>query len=231
MRAVYSAILLSGLIPLTSCSVAKWVDTATPLRSPPSPSSASKDAPPDLRVPFRIEVLDSPRKLQSERSYPQSITQQALVWNEKGLNWQMSFPPRRYAYTGVVLRKALNLAPHKDRMNLVFRLQPASIARFLSVALLDQPETGQPALADVPLASFAPKNDDGWQTVKVPLSAFPPGEVLDADPDVHELGAVPHPDADRPLDWTQIREIRFISPGANIPARQIAVRDLRVQRQ
>ncbi len=224
------SIFLAAILALTGCCRLNPGDRSH-TTNPPTPLSASKDALPNFRTPARIAILNSPRQLQTDVVYPPLISQQALVWTEAGLNWKIRFPPRRYAYAGIVLRKPINLAEHKDRMNLVLRIQPATMARHLVIALVDKPESAPPAYSDVALADFVSGGAADQQLIKIPLSAFTAGEVLDLDPADHELGAETHVHESRALDWTRIGEIRIVSPGGNIPAKQISIQDLLLQRK
>jgi hypothetical protein len=126
-----------------------------------------------------------------------------------------------------MLTEPLDLAEFRANLRLVFRLRPARLAAFLSVAVLDHPADATPALSDVWLLDYAPPAGDGWTTVSIPLSAFPAG-ILAGSETAEQLAA--NDALQRELDWKSIREFRLISTGGRIPSDEIAVRDLRIQR-
>lgn len=198
-----------------------------PFHEQPLPSSASLEPLPNPAVPRRIDILDSPVRLHSEVSYPPYLTRHRLIWDSDGLDWRLRFPSLRYAYASILLRRPIDLQAHYRNMRLMFKIRPARATAFLSVALLDRPETGPPAIADVWMIDRAPSSGDGWTTVSIPLVDFPLGALTD-----------PNVDADftfpayeyRALDWGRIQEIRIISPGGRVPAKEISIRDLRFQR-
>lgn len=169
--------------------------------------------------------------LKTESVYPPFMTRQRLIWDDQGLEWRMRFPTRQYAYATVLLKAPLDLREIRDSMQLVFRLRPARMAPFLSIAALDRPEAAPPAISDVWLLERAPPGDDGWITIRIPLKAFPLAAVMEGDaPDANPATAPSRTPMYRELDWTRIQEFRFVSPGGRIPAEEIVVRDLRLQR-
>lgn len=220
--------LLAAL--LCGCSSIELPESLNPLYDPPAPSSVSIDPAPNLSVPRRIAILDTPRQLMTESVYPPFLTRQKLVWDGDGMEWRMRFPTRQYAYATFVLKQPINLQAYHNDMKLVFRFRPARLAAFLSVALLDRPVDATPALSDVWLLDHAPPAGDGWTTVSIPLSAFPHGTLTSDQP--LEEGAEPaaQPALNRELDWARIQEVRFVSQGGRIPAEEIVVRDVRLQR-
>ena len=215
-----------GLALLSACSHLP-ADLST-FSHPPAPSSASLESAEDRAKPRKIILLESPRHLQTESVYPPMMTRQKLVWGGDGMEWHMRFPSRRYAYATFVLKRPIDLASYRNEMRLVFRIRPARLAGFLSIALLDRPTSGAPALSDVWLLDVAPPSGDGWTTVSIPLSAFPAGTLADAMAAESDM-AVPA-GIHRDLDWSRIQEIRFVSQGGRIPSEDILVRDLRIQR-
>jgi hypothetical protein len=142
----------------------------------------------------------------------------------------MRFPPRQYAYASIILRKPIDLGAHYQHMRLIFDLRPARSVNFLSVGIVDRPRAGAPALSDVALLNRAPLLGDGWTRVIVPLIDFPLGATLEWNSAPQEPTASPTNVGQRPLDWSRIQEIRIISPGGEIPAQEIAVRDIRFER-
>lgn len=225
MRLINQLALLFFALLLAGCrSVPSGMN---PFHQKPLPASASLEPPPNPAVPNRINLLDSPRQLYHEVSYPPFLTRQRFIWDGDGLDWRLRFPSRRYAYASASLRRPIDLQAHYRNMRLVFKIRPARATAFLSVALLDRPETGPPALADVWMIDRAPPLGDGWTTVSIPLADFPLGAP--ADPKVDVASTLPAHEH-RALHWGRIQEIRIISPGGRIPADEISIRDLRFQR-
>lgn len=210
---------------LTGCTALPL--DGVPLRTKKPSLSASLEPPPNPSVPSRINLLSSPRALRSEFSYPPMMTRQRLIWDEDGLEWRLRFPARQYAYAAVILRRPTDLKLYYSRMRLMFKIRPARMTAFLSVALADRPTSGFPALSDVPLIDRAPPLGDGWTTVSIPLNDFPAATIFDSAPGVVMAATA---DVQRALDWASIQEIRIISSGGRIPAHEIFIRDVRFQR-
>lgn len=224
MRPLRSICLLGcGLLAACAHVRPEW----NPIHNPAAPSSASLTPLPNPRIPRRIAILDNPRSLKTESVHPPGLTRQRILWDGEGLEWRMRFPARRYAYTRVALKEPLNVANYRNQLRLVFRLRPARLAPFLSIGLVDSPETGAPALSDVWLMDYASPVGNEWTTVSIPLSQFPTGTLAG---EATAPPSVPEEALHRELDWTRVREFRFISTGGRIPAEEIVVRDLRIQR-
>ncbi len=218
-------ICLLGCCGLTACSHAPmdW----TPRDNPPAPLSASLTPPPNPRAPRRIAILANPRLLKSEILHPAGITHQRILWDGTGMEWRARFPARRYAYAGFALKEPVDVAGFRADLRLVFRLRPARLAPFLSIALLDRPTNAVPTLSDVWLMDHTLSDGDGWTTVSIPLADFPVG-TLAGDESLEQL--VTPRALQRELDWSAIREFRLISAGGRIPSAEIAIRELRIQR-
>ena len=219
----YIGLLVCCILSACSSVPPEW----NPLYDPPVPSSASLVPPPNPRVPRRIAILTNPRHLKSEAIHPAGITRQRILWDGDGMEWRMRFPARRYAYAGFAIKEPVDLAEFRADLRLVFRLRPARLAPFLSVALLDRPENTTPALSDIWLMDFAATTGDGWTTVSIPLAEFPAGVLAGEEPAADlAVGGALH----RELNWATIQEFRLISTGGRIPADEIVIRDLRIQR-
>ena len=218
--------LLAGL--MAGCSTVP--SSMNPFEQPSIPSSASLTPPPNPNSPRRINILDTPRLLHIDEVYPPFLTRQKLRWDGEGLDWRLRFPSRRYAYAGFTLRRPIDVRSHRTQLRLAFKLRPARLASFLSVALLDRPLEGPAALADVWLLDYAPPAGDGWTTVSIPLTAFPTATLAEST-QTNEPGIRAEPDSlHRELDWSRIQGVRIISPGGRIPADEITIRDIRIQR-
>jgi hypothetical protein len=224
------AVLLVVLFAAVFCIGCGGATRWTPHRLAPLPASASLAPPPNPDVPHRIDILESPRQLRTDAVYPPMAARHRIMWDGDGLDWRMRFPPRRYAYASFTLRRPIDLAAHYPRMRLVFNIRPARSVNFLSVGLVDRPPTGVPALSDVELLNRAPPLGDGWTRVSIPLGDFPHGAPVKSSGSAAAPTASPTGSAPRPLDWSRIQEIRIISPGGEIPAEEIAIRDIRFQR-
>ncbi|MCS6772321.1 MAG: hypothetical protein NZ740_09905 [Kiritimatiellae bacterium] len=179
------------------------------------------------RFPLRIEIIELPRHVQSDSTYPRERTRQRLIWDYYGFEWRLRLPQNIYSYGSILLREPIDLNGIYKKYQLVFLLKPAWVAPLLSVGLADRPAKRSPALADVPLNGRTHTRGEDWTIVMVPLTEF--RNAVSIKPDstpAAEEGA----DLGRPLDWSCIQEIRLISMGGRTPASEIAVRDLRFQR-
>lgn len=182
---------------------------------------------PAAQVPLRIRILDSPRLLQADYVYPPFVTRHRLIWSGDDFDWRIRMPAATYAYAGIVFRKPINLEGFHHKMKFTFLIRPARAASFLSFALIDRPAALLPAMSDVELSGRTRSLGDETALVSIPLIEFPKGVPVGSSSLTSDA---PASTAERPLDWSSIREIRVISAGGRIPATEISIRELRFQR-
>lgn len=210
--------LLIALVCAALCGCAHRFslnEALNPFYNPPAPSSASKFPRPDFSIPARTPIPGSPRQIKADKTYPPTITLQKMIWTDGNFAWHIRFPPQRYAYASCEMKYPLNLVKYKNKLDLTFRFYPAKMADFISIALLDNATNSM----DEGLADYVVSQRYGWAKVVIPLSAFS-----------GQAGAI---SADRAesFDWSQIREIRFISRGGRLPAKEFIAHDLTIERR
>lgn len=175
-------------------------------------------------MPRRVNLIASPKDIRSDVAYPPIYMRQKLSWSDQDMEWRMQFPSRRYAYGGVTFRHPLDLSTNREQTRLVFRVRPASLASFLSVALVDNPSNTPPVMIDVWLLDALPPAGDGWATVEIALTAFPSQGIPVM------VGNDLNFDVARAFDWSRVRELRFVSNGGRIPSEEIVIKHVRLQR-
>ncbi len=195
--------------------------TSMTFASTGSPASPARVAPLSVR---RIPLFGHPKEIGEDYVYPPVFTQQRLLWGDDGMEWHMRFPTRRYSYAGVALRRPLDLSLDRPRARLVFKIKPASLAPFLSVALIDSRAEALPVMTDYWLQDVGALSGDDWATIEIALASFP-GEGVAVGPAGSALEAQP-----RAFDWSALREIRFVSGGGRVPSQEIIVKQVRIQR-
>lgn len=193
-------------------------ETLNPFYNPPAQSSASKQPLPNFNIPARTSIPGSPRRFKAEKTYPPSLTRQKLVWSDGNFSWHIRFPAREYAYAACEMKYPMNLKMYREELDLTLRFSPAEMASSIAIALLD--DFGN--AADETLADFVTERHNGWAKAVIPLSAFsePPA-----------LNDVNQPVPARAFDWSQIREVRFISHGGLSSAREFIAHDLTLERR
>ena len=176
-----------------------------------------------------IPLMGTPKDVKLDYVYPMTFMRQKLVWSDAESQWLMTFPSRRYAYAGISLRKPVDLAAEREFTRLAFRMRPARLAPFLSVALLDQSSNlGDRAMTDFWLNEYGPFNGDGWVTVEIALTNFPSQAMTLVEGALNPLELTDPPR--RAFNWSNIHEVRFVSGGGRIPSQEIVVTNLRFLR-
>ncbi len=188
--------------------------TPQPKISPPQPRSEP--------APDRIIFLQNPKALKIDYVYPETLTRQKFQWQNNELEWHIEFYGHRYAYAGCIIRRPFDFTGVKDDTKLKFKLKPAWMAKHLSVALLDSDNRPGRIAVDVSLASRANEDDEGTESIDIPLSEFRAKGVPVAD------GTNDAESIDTTFDWTDVREIRFSA--INVPRRTVIISDLRFVR-
>ncbi len=197
-------------------------DVASPAKKDASFSASANLAPFVIR---RIPLLNNPMDVRNDYVYPNYYTRQRLSWTETENIWHMTFPSRRYAYAGVELRHKVDVANRRELTRLSFRMRPARLAPFLSIALVDQP-TNQTARAmtDYWLQDAGVFEGAGWVNIEIALTSFPE-EALPVV-DVNDATSLLISSPRRPFDWASVSEVRFVSGGGRIPNQEIIVKNL-----
>ena len=173
--------------------------------------------------------MGSPLDVRSDYVYPPYYTRQKLAWEDKEACWFMTFPARRYAYAGIEFKRIVDLQERRDFTRLTFRLRPARLAPFLSVALVDRPSNQTiRAMTDFWIKDAGDFSGEGWAEVEIALTHFPEDALPLAD---ESTGSVQPPsNLSRSFDWSSVSGIRFVSGGGRIPSEQIMVKNLYFQR-
>jgi hypothetical protein len=222
---VFSLCGVTGLL-LSSCAASPAGPLASIRKSAHSISVAS--IVPDF-VSRPIPLMGTPKDVKLDYVYPMTFMRQKLVWADAEGQWLMTFPSRRYAYAGIFLRKPVDLAAEREFTRLAFRMRPARLAPFLSVALLDQSSNlGDRAMTDFWLNEYGPFNGDGWVTVEIALTNFPSQATTLVEGALNPLELTDPPRRD--FNWSNIHEVRFVSGGGRIPSQEIVVTNLRFLR-
>ena len=224
---VLAPALLLGLV-LAACETRSSSRPASIAKPRPSYSAAAGM----VYTPFvakRIPLMSTPLEIRNDYVYPMTFMRQKLVWTDDESLWHMTFPSRRYAYAGIEFRQRVDISDVRREGRLVFRLRPARLAPFLSVALVDHP-TNQAvrAMTDYWLQEAGPFEGDGWAVVDIALTNFPAEAlpVVDGMTDPAEGVDLPR----RPFEWACVKEIRFVSGGGRIPNQEVVVKNMRFQR-
>ncbi len=227
-RAIPTVFSLCGVagVLLSSCAASPTGPLASIRKSAHSISVACII--PDF-VSRPIPLMGSPKDVKLDYVYPMTFMRQKLVWSEAESQWLMTFPSRRYAYAGISLRKPVDLAAEREFSRLAFRMRPARLAPFLSVALLDQSSNlGDRAMTDFWLNEYGSFNGDGWVTVEIALTNFPSQATTLVEGALNPLELTDPPRRD--FNWANINEVRFVSGGGRIPSQEIVVTNLRFLR-
>jgi hypothetical protein len=205
-------VLCAATLVFASCTSSS---SFTPPQPPPEPKS--KPAPED------IDVLTSPRDLREDYVYPPDGTRQIIRWQKTHATWTIQFSSRRYSYADIVMRKPYDFTGVKDKSYLTFSLEPAHMANYLSVGLVDGDITPGHILVDIPLVRGPAVTDKDARTFRVPLPDFG-----NAGLPVTTGEGVTSTDR-QPFDWTDVREIRFSTFG-KLPRDGIVIRDVHFKR-
>ena len=176
--------------------------------------------PRSIDPPKHLDPLLNPKDFLYDYSYPEGQVKQVFRWSSNRYEWRIRWPARLYAYAGYKFRNAFDFTAHRTTTSLEFKLQPATAANSLMVGLVDGEYVRARVLVDVPLASTL--DSRGFQSFSIPLSLFPErGAVLGG-----ESGEVLEP-----FDWSDVREICFITSTGLPRAQETVVKDLLFHRR
>lgn len=221
------ALLVAVCLGLVSCASPEGpAPSASPVRR--TVTFTASPLLPQFVIP-PIPLMNTPKDIRSDYVYPMTFMRQKLVWSEAESLWHMTFPSRRYAYGGIELRRPVDLAKTREYTRLAFRMRPARLAPFLSVALLDNPaDQASRAMTDFWLHEYGSFEGDGWVAVEIALTNFPNLALTLVEGALNPLDMADPPR--RPFDWSHIKEVRFVSGGGRIPSQEIVVKNLRFLR-
>jgi hypothetical protein len=181
------------------------------------------------KLPTRYRVLATPKDLRDDYVYPPSQTRHVLRWEEDDLDWSISFPGSGYAYAGLVLRRPLDMQSTWNQTELALNIQPASMAPFLSVALIDGSTNRSRVMLECPLS---PEPADGRQGVAAKPAPGQKPQVIRLPLSLFGTSGIGLDDGGRaPLefDWSCVREIRIIAYGDR-PGRSVSIQYLRFEK-
>jgi hypothetical protein len=177
--------------------------------------------PPAIVLRSTVFLLSEPRLLEDDYVYPAGVSHQRLVWDTRGEEWFLQLAGAQYAFGGIVFRRAYDFSDNRSRFALMFSMRPAEMVPYLSVGLADGESRGARVMADVPVATRETGRSGSWVHVTVRLDDFgDEGTVIG--------GAQAAGQSERqPLDWADIREIRFTGLTDQRPDQEITIRNLR----
>lgn len=163
----------------------------------------------------RVPLLNSPRRVREDYAYPSPYTRSNFDWTGKGGVWHLRFTPRRYGYAGYVFDKAIDLSNRSPESMIKFRVKPAHMARYVSLALIDGNARSPRVMVDVPMADEESVREDAdWPEIRILLSAFPArGLALETD----------DPSRTHLFDWSDVAEMRIIAETRGMPNQEILV--------
>jgi hypothetical protein len=166
-------------------------------------------------------LLSEPRLLEDDYVYPAGVSRQRLVWDDRGEEWIIRLAGAQYAFGGIVFRRAYDFSENHSRFALMFDVRPAEMIPYLSVGLADGERQGARVMADVPLATRETGRSGSWVHVTVRLDDLGnEGTVIGGDQASRQSER-------QPMDWADIREIRFTGLTDQRPDQEITIRDLR----
>ena len=196
-------------------------------RTPPDPEQVEAQLAPGMRkpAPSKVMLIETPKRMREDIIYPPSV-EMGFFWSERTAEWRFKLPSGRYAHAGFRFLVPHNLAVSRDQFELVFRIAPATMTRYLWIGLVDGADHPNRVLVDLPIARYAPKaKGTGFVEVRIPLRDFPAqGNVVKNDTETIDDLTEP------PFDWIDVAEIRVIHNGGRLPNRETIITDLRFER-
>lgn len=172
----------------------------------------------------RIPLIEHPRYVREDQIYPLSVTQ-TLRWKGREAFWDFTLPPEGFSYAGFRFLKPHNLAEHRNKHVVRFRIIPASMAEFLWVALVDGDDVVPNLVVDLPMARYVKGRGSGAGRVSITLADFPHQGVT-----LQRTGLAAEVALEAPFDWNDVRGLRIINPGGKIPAQRVRITDLVIER-
>jgi len=210
----FALVLLAG--GAAGCSHyfgSRWKNESVPYDPARQPAAAT------------VLLLDSPREVREDYSYPPGKTQQGFFWGDEHEEWRIQFPAQGYAHAGFRFFRSKNLQARRDDYELILTIQPGSMARYLWAGLVDGEDAMPNVLIDRPLASYLkPGRLSDRVTVRIPLRDFADRGIAV----VHDQpldGTTQHP-----FDWNDVREVRLTHNGGRLPHREVVITKLRFER-
>ncbi len=189
----------------------------------------SKDA-----LPARIDLIETPRAIRGDYSYPDAYTRHLFLWNDFGANWRIYLPSRRYAHSGIRFIYPHDLSGVRDTYFIELKIRPAKLANHLWVGLVDSKKIPGRVMVDAPMRAEGEPVYRGTDAVKIriPLDRFGGDVLLQEADDTGDDGAIDlSAGSDGAVfDWSDVRELRIISPGSRLPAREITIEHLELRR-
>jgi len=176
-------------------------------------------------APPRIMLIETPKAMLEDYSYPANATKQVYYWKDTDAEWRFKMPTRGYAHAGFKFLHSYNLLPQRDRYEVIFQIEPVMMTRYLWIGLVDGDDQPPRRMVDVPLADYVPDTrKSGKIEVRIPLRNFPN----------FGIPVSPEESAERedegPFDWQDVRELRFTHNGGRLPAREVIITNLRITR-
>jgi len=208
-------IFLCMLVVLTGC------------RTPPNPEQEEANFPLGMRkpAPNKVMLIETPRRMREDIKYPAS-TQMGFFWNEQLAEWRFKLPSGQYSHVGFRFLIPHNLAVKRTEYELIFKIAPATMTRYLWIGLVDGTDHPNRVLVDLPMSRYAPQaKGTGFVEVRIPLRDFSSVGYLVAN-DTETDASVP----DAPFDWVDVAELRIIHNGGRLPNREVVITDMRFER-
>ncbi len=193
-------------------------------RTEPFAAKQTPAANPPRATPRHVLPISEPKEILDDFVYPPHVTRQMFVWRgtEPG-EWQFNPPADGYGYAGFVFRYPCDFSNRLESTALQFQMKPRAAAKYLGIALVDGDRTVPFVMVDRPLADHEIGTwAGGWGVFAIPLTAF-----ASKGPGVSRDGAGTLGD-DRPMDWTDLREIRLFTLGNKTPIQEVTLRNLEI---
>ena len=172
-------------------------------------------------VDRRVFLMDQPRELLEDYTYPQQTTRQLLSWGDRGAEWRIRLARRGHASATLVFRHPYDLSNRREGTLLMFSFAPRHMAKHVSVGLIDWNREPPRVLTDVPLEAGGATTLGSRGYYSIHLAAFSNlGVAVDA--------AIPGgAGTSHSVDWSDIRELRVSGLGEERPGEEIVIRLLR----
>ncbi len=171
-------------------------------------------------------LIETPRTVREDVRYPES-SKTSFRWSNHSAEWHFKLASGRYGHAGFRFWRPHNLAPARDRYELIFKMTPAHMANHLWVGLADGDDHPDRVLVDLPLSRYVPNTKARKPIeVRIPLRDFPgTGHVLHGGQDASNESL-----REMEFDWEDVSEIRIINNGGRLPDREVIITELRFQR-
>jgi hypothetical protein len=213
-----SGAVFHGLMAFLMCSCQS-------ARINPGVKVSAAEIDPRPPAPDLIMLIETPRNIGEDALYPPGEVKQVFHWYGKNdAEWRFKLPAGQYTFAGFHFFKTFNVAHAVSEYNLTFSVRPASVAKSLWIGLLNRDQQPPVVLVDLPLSRYISSSSREQAQVTIPLHEFPAsGTAMSQEPGADITRAYP-------FDWSDLAELRIISPGGQLASREVVVTDLAIYR-